>query len=674
MSDASDRRLGMNVPISRRDFLDGVAVAVGASLLPIGCRPSDAAAAFAPERDPRYYPPALTGMRGSHPGSFEVAHQLRDGALGKTIGKARNSREHYDLVIVGAGISGLAAAHFYRKSRGESAKILLLDNHDDFGGHAKRNEFVVGDRRLITYGGTESIESPAQYSDVAKGLLADLGIDLQRFYTAFDQHRYEKLGLGAGVFFDRETFGTDRLVLGSDDEVDRAFLSGTSLAAPVRADILRVYHGRQDYLPGLTSTEKKARLAKLSYRDFLLNLVKVTSAAIPFFQTRTHDLYGVGIDAVPALDCWGLEFPGFAGLHLDADEASPGIGLTPQLEMNEEEPYIFHFPDGNASVARLLVRRLLPGALAGTTMEDAVTARLDYAKLDDPSATTRLRLNSTAVRVRHLDDPASAREVEVTYVRGGQAWTVRAGACVLAGWHVMIPYLCPEIPEPQRQALAYAVKVPLVYTNVALRDWKTFKSLGVSQVVAPGSYFYRMSLDFPVDMGDYRSPHAPDEPAVVKLFRTPCQPGLPARDQHRAGRAELLATPFDTFERNLRDQMGRILGAGGFDPARDITAITVNRWSHGYTYEYNSLWDGPWTEDLEPCVIARKPFGRIAIANADAGAFAYTNSAIDQAWRAVQELPGASTASRGTPGRAAPLAVAPELPAGPPARPAAHRA
>ena len=641
MPDSSDRRLGMDQPISRRDFLDGMAIAVGGALVPIGCGLRQSEPAYAPEQDPRYYPPGLTGLRGSHPGSFEVAHQLHDGSLWKSLGRPRDTRERYDLVIVGAGISGLSAAHFYRKTRGAAARILLLDNHDDFGGHAKRNDFVVGDRRLVSYGGTESIESPAQYSDVARGLLADLGIDVQRFYSAFDQHRYEKLGLRHGVFFDRETFGTDRLLTGGGDEVDRAFLARAPLSARARADIARVYHGRQDYLRGLSSAEKKARLAQLSYRDFLLTIVNVTPEVIPYFQTSTHDLYGVGIDAVPALDCWGLEFPGFAGLGLDAAEPSPGIGRTPRLEMNEEEPYIFHFPDGNASVARLLVRRLLPAALPGTTMEDAVTARLNYAKLDEPGATTRLRLNSTVVRVRHLGSPRTAREVEVTYVRGGHAWTVRAGACVLAGWHTMIPDLCPELPETQRQALAYAVKVPLVYTNVALRDWKAFQRLGVSTVTAPGSYFFRMTLDFPVDLGDYRSSRTPEEPVVVKLLHTPCQPGLPARDQHRAGRAELLATPFATFERNLRDQMRRTLGPGGFDPAHDITAITVNRWSHGYTYEYNSLWDGPWAEDQQPCVVARKPFGRITIANADAGAFAYTNSAIDQAWRAVQELPSA---------------------------------
>ena len=640
MLDASDRGLGMDRSISRRDFLDGVAIALGASLLPAGCRPSEADVPFAPERDPAYYPPALSGLRGSHAGSFEVAHQLHNGTLWKMVGPPRDTRERYDLVVVGAGISGLSAAHFFRNTHGDTVKILLLDNHDDFGGHAKRNEFVVGDRRLLSYGGTESIESPAQYNDVAKELLADLGIDVQRFYTAFDQQRYERLGLGLGIFFDRETFGTDRLLKAGGDAVDRTFLRRAPLTAAARTDIFRIYHGRQDYLHGLASAEKKARLAKLSYRDYLLNVVSVAPDAIPFFQTRTQDLYGVGIDAVPALDCWGLGYPGFAGLRLDADGPSPGIGRTPLLQMNEVEPYIFHFPDGNASLARLLVRRLASGALPGATMEDSITARLDYARLDDASAATRLRLNSTVVRVRHLGSPQSAREVEVTYVRGGRAWTVRAGACVLAGWHTMIPFLCPELPEPQRQALAYAVKVPLVYTNVALRDWQSFQRLGVSEVVAPGSYFFRMSLDFPVDMGDYPSSRTPLEPAVVKLFRTPCRPGLPARDQHRAGRAELLATTFETFERNVRDQMSRMLGAGGFDPARDITAITVNRWSHGYTYEYNSLWDGPWPEDQQPCVIARRPFGRITIANADAGAFAYTNSAIDQAWRAVRELPG----------------------------------
>jgi len=638
MTDASDRRLGMDRNISRRDFLDGLAIATGMALLPFGCT-QGGEDTYAPEQAPDYYPPALTGLRGSHPGSYEVAHQLRDGTLEPTIGRTRDTGERYDLVVVGAGISGLAAAYFYRKARPQ-ARILLLDNHDDLGGHAKRNEFTVGDRLLISYGGTESIESPAQYSTVARGLLSDLGIDLQRFYAAFDRGRYQKLGMTRGIFFDRETFGIDRMVHGSVSDISRRTLDLAPLTEAIKRDILRVNENRTDHFRGLTSSEKKARLARMSYRDFLLNVVKVTPGVIPLFQSMTHDLYGVGIDAIPALDCWGLEMPGFEGLKLDADEPSPGIGRTPLLEMNEEEPYIFHFPDGNASVARLLARRLIPQALPGDSMDDVVTARLAYGRLDQPSNPTRIRLNSTVIRARHRGDPASAREVEVTYVRGGKAKSVRAEACVLACWNMAIPYLCPELSDSQKQALAYGAKVPLVYTNVALNDWRALQKAGVFHVYAPGSYWVNTFLDFPVDLGAYQAPRTPDAPAVVKMVRTPCKPGSPSRVQHRAGREELLQTPFETFERAVRDQLGRMFGPAGFDPARDITAITLNRWPHGYTYEYNSLWDGPWTEGEEPCVVGRRQFGRITIANADAGAFAYTNSAIDQAWRAVEELLG----------------------------------
>jgi spermidine dehydrogenase len=239
------------------------------------------------------------------------------------------------------------------------------------------------------------------------------------------------------------------------------------------------------------------------------------------------------------------------------------------------------------------------------------------------------------VRVHH----AGPHEVEVTYVRGGNAWTVRAKGVVLACWNMVIPYLCPELPEAQKAALAYGAKVPLVYTNVAFTNWRAFERLGVANVYAPGCYHTLIDLDFPVSLGGYHFSAGPDQPIVAHLLRTPCRPGLPARDQHRAGRQELLETPFETFERNIRDQLARVLGPGGFDPGRDIAGITVNRWPHGYAYEYNSLWDAAaWPGVTEPCVVGRKPFGRIAIANSDAGARAYTNCAIDQAHRAVGEL------------------------------------
>jgi spermidine dehydrogenase len=644
MSDENrrDDALGMDRAITRRDFVNGLALSIGATTLPIRLPwPFDDTAQggeYAPERDPAYYPPALTGLRGDHVGSFETAHQMRDGDVEARIAGARSTGEHYDLIVVGAGISGLAAAYFYRQMTGTAPRILLLDNHDDFGGHAKRNEFSVGGRRLIGYGGAQSIDGPDGYSAVAKRLLAELGVETRRFYTAYDQGFYHGRGLGNGIFFDQETFGADYLAVGAGARPWTEVLAGAPLSEPARRDIVRAYEEEHDYLPGLTRAEKRQRLARMSYKDYLLQVARVVPDAIPYFQRMTADLWGAGIDAIAALSVYsdGL-YAGFRGMGL-GDDPAPGSPVRP-TPAEGEEPYIFHFPDGNASLARLIVRRLIPDAIPGHTMEDIVTARVNYARLDDPGHRVRLRLNSTAIRVRHLGDASSATEVEVTYVRGGRAWTARAPGVVLACWNSVSAYLCPELPAAQREAMRFGVKVPYVYTNVALRDWTAWMKLGLNFVYAPGSYYSLVELDYPVSLGDYQFAHSPADPIVVHLMRAPCQPGLSRRDQYRAGRAELLATPFEVIERRTRDQLARMLGSGGFDPARDIAAITVNRWAHGYAYEYNSLSDPPpGPGAVRPCVTARQPFGRITIANSDASAHAYANAAIDEAYRAVREL------------------------------------
>jgi spermidine dehydrogenase len=633
---AVDRELGMGRQITRRDFLNGVSIAVGASIAassPWVTAFGIADSPFAPEKDAGYYPPAKTGMRGSHDGSWEVAHDLRDG---KVWPEAIVETDAYDLIVVGGGISGLAAAYFFRKFSGADSRILVLDNHDDFGGHAKRNEFRSGNRLLLGYGGTQSIEAPANYSAVAKGLLLELGIDVKRFYKYYDQKLFSNMKLNEATFFDKETFGEDRLVMEESStylgpRYSARAVDQMPIAPEARRDLIRLQDAKVDYLPGLSPEQKRIKLIQKSYKDFLLQDVKVHADVVKIFQTTTHDLYAVGIDAVCAYDCAHYGFPGFSGMSLP----KPRGGDEPQ----EEEPYIFHFPDGNASIARMLVRSLVPGSAPGDTMEDIVTARMNYAKLDDSRSKIRIRLNSTAINVKHVGDPHSAKEVEVTYVRGGQARRVRAATCVLACYNMVIPYLCPEMPEKQKQALAYAVKIPLVYVNVQIKNWKSFQKLGLSSIYAPSSYFSNIALDYPVSMGGYSFPASPDEPCVLHLLRTPCQPGLPCKDQYRAGRWELFSTKFETFEHQVRDQLGRMLSAGGFDPAADIEAITVNRWPHGYAYEYNRLFEPLDRPDSErPCVLGRQRFGRIAIANSDADGHAYTNIAIDQGHRAITEL------------------------------------
>ena len=314
--------------IRRRDFLNGVALTVGAALLSpgeaLGLDLDDPARGAAP------YPPALTGLRGSHDGSFEVAHALRDGTFWASAGPAADTGERYDLVVVGAGISGLAAAWFFRKAAGASARILVLDNHDDFGGHARRNEFRVGGRTLIGYGGTFAIDSPAPYSAVASALLAELGVDVSRWDRMFERGLYAGLGMGSAVFFDRETFGADRLLRApSPGESDpwTSFLAQAPLSEPARRDIRRLVKESTDYLPGLDDGAKKTRLARMSYADFLVKSAGCHPDVLPFFQARPHSLYGLGIDAVSALDAWGLGLPGFAAMKL-APTAAPAWDST----------------------------------------------------------------------------------------------------------------------------------------------------------------------------------------------------------------------------------------------------------------------------------------------------------------------------------------------------------
>jgi spermidine dehydrogenase len=664
--DEKDRALGMGNGITRRDFLDGMAMAVGGAALTsaVGLGASESASPVSPDVASQpiatSYPPMKLGLRGFDSESTEAAHAVRDG---KVSANPVNLDEKYDLVVVGAGMAGLSAAYFYLKQIPQ-AKILVIDGCDDFGGHARRNEFNVDGHQLLANGGTYAIWYPNTFTPEGAQLLKDIGVDIERWYKAEESQPdpLRELKLSSAMFFSKESYGVDRLVTdypsspsldatpGSDRQVWSEFLSKTPFSDGAKAGLLELYTEKKDYMPGLSVQQKIQQLQKMSYVDYLLKVAHIHPDAVAYVRsegTGQSSNQTAGMDTLSAWYAYRRKEYGFAGLGLPPSAAIRDGAIDPGVTNLTKNPgrHVV-FPDGNAGVARLLIRWLIPEALPGSTMEDSVAGRINYALLDKPDNAVRVRLSSTAIRVKHLGDPAAAREVEISYFHKPEerVYRVRANAVVMACFNSVVPYLCPELPEAQKKALHWAVRKPLVYTYVAVRNWRAFQKLGVSNISCPNMFFTNISLVQKVSLGDYHNPTNPDEPILLDLLvsnsilEAPGQ-GLTAQEQWRAARAKLLSISFETFERNIRSQLARVLGPGGFDPARDIAGIIINRWGHAYATGSNALSDPDWTQRTDaPWVVGRQRFGRITISNSDAAATSLTQAAFQQSNRAVNEI------------------------------------
>jgi spermidine dehydrogenase len=627
----SDRQLGKGRDITRRDFIHDL------SLASLGLTLPASALADAPSGNPdsavQYYPPVRTGMRGSHPGSFETAHALA--REGRKFPAPERLDEEYDLVVVGGGISGLAAAYYYRQRFGADARILILDNHDDFGGHARRNEFHQGGPMRLSWGGTMNLEYPL-FSDTVNALLAELGVDVDTLREGYD-FRYGNGPSGSpSVYFDAETYGRDELVRGfsfrscggggangPDARIGRFPVSEES-----RDSLSKFYARRENVFEGKSEAEAKEILRRTSYTDFLKKYGGLTDEAASLFVKTTHGYWGVGADSLSAAECIGAGLP---IMHLLGHATLSGSG--------DDNPGgdVVMFPDGNASIARLLVGALIPAVAPGSNAGNIAMARFDYSQLDDAAHPVRLRLNSTVVNVANRGGGAG-----VSYVNQGRLLQVRSRHVVLACYHAVIPHLCPELPAEQKEAQRYQVKRPLILTNALLRDSRAFDKLGISGAYCPGRLHGALWQIKGVNTAGYRHDWNDAGPVPVMFWGSVAPPdtSVPAREQHRASRSILLAMSFEDFEREVRTVLDGLLGPAGFNVQEDILAITVNRWPHGYAYDYLDLWDPDWPEGQAPHEVARRPFGNIAIANSDAGADAYTHVAIDQAWRAVEDLVG----------------------------------
>lgn len=615
--------------ITRRDFLNGIALGAvaGSTLSPLEV--------LATAKGSWVYPPGLMGLRGTNIGSFEVAHAVaREGF--RFVRPKAQAESNYDLVVVGGGLSGLAAAFYYRQRNGAGSKILILDNHDDFGGHARRNEFDVDGHHLIGYGGSQSIDTPGSYSAAARQLLIDIGIDTKRFYDFYDQDYFSERKLEDGFYFSAAEYGRDVTakhiggrwgfspVAGFEKIVETYPIDNAA-----RAALIDMVNRDRDYLQGFDPGTKLDRLRRTSYRDYLLKVVGVPEEVYYLFRDAIRGLWGVGWDALSTLEAWRIGMPGTQKLALES--------LLPD-EKEKEEPYIFHFPDGNAGIARALVRKLIPAALPGSSMEELVSTPVDYSELDKVGSKVRLRLNSTAVDVRHT---SGKKAVDVTYVTGDEVTRVRGKHVVMACYNRILPHICPELPQEQSEAIAYATKAPLVYVSVAVRNWQAFANLGLGHITIPKpKLMHSFGMDFPVSVGDYRYTQNPDEPTILHGTYIPAAPdqGLTAREQYVLGSRELYEKTYAEMEAAIVDQVQGALAPGGFDAERDIAGITVNRWPHGYAYEYIDFSDpADWGPLNGPHIRGRAQMGRISIANSDASAYAYVNGAFDAADRAVNE-------------------------------------
>ena len=396
--------------------------------------------------------------------------------------------------------------------------------------------------------------------------------------------------------------------------------------------LIAFFGGERDYLDGLSLTEKYDYVNSVSYNRFLVDRVELAEETIQLMNAHLRILNGPSGWNHTVFEALASGAPGLRAMGWLANVAE---SLAAMLVDSLAE--IRMFPDGNASIARLLVQKLIPGVAPDMKgFEDVAVARFDYGALDQDNQPTRLRLNSTVVGVREIGND----QVQVDYVQQGRPQRISAGHCILACYNALIPHLCPEMSERQKEGLRYGVKVPFVYANVLLDSGRAFSELGVTITQCPYDAFQWVSAAPTMTTGGYEPPRLPEDPMVVFMMGSPTpateEEGT-GRDLLRIGRHKIYATSFEQYEKEIRDQLQAMLGKHGFNHESDIRAITVNRIPHGYTYPYLALDDPEWDEGEAPHEIGRTQFGRISIANSDSEARAYMDAAFDAAWRAVEE-------------------------------------
>ncbi|HUC40922.1 MAG TPA: NAD(P)-binding protein [Gemmatimonadales bacterium] len=615
--------LGMDEPISRRDFLNGTLLA-SAGLLIGGGRPGQAPATISPAD-------AWDGYGGvgdyarAHGNMYDLmttAHRMRDGEFERAVASATDTGEMYDLVAVGGGISGLAAAVFFQKKGG--GRCLVIDNHAIFGGEAKRNEFTVDGHSLVAHQGSAIFLVPQKggYTDAFYHLI---GMDR----SSFEYQKCTAMPLAHSPYDEPQNYGFyfgaqfgQRPGVWVIDPWGRN-LEGAPLSDVVKADLLR---SRTVANPGprpkAEGDDTSRQLDRITLEEHLMARHQISRETVRTFLSPVEGGgYGLGPDVLSAYCNYAIEtqFPG------DGDSQ-----LGDQM-----------FPDGNSGFARLMVKALIPDAFSGPRTVDAVWQnRVHFGALDRAGQRTRIRLNATVVRVAHTrgSAPAQAPHVVITYVKGNRLFSVKARAVVMAGGSWTAKHIVADLPDSHRAAYAEFYRSPCLMANIAVRHWRFLYKMGMSGCrwfEGLGNYLSVRKL---ATVGGISPTLSPDSPTVLTIKVLFAQPGLSIGEQGSRGRAQLLGTSFAQYERAFRAQLGDMFAPGGFDPRCDIAGIILNRWGHAYVNPQPGFFFGTNGQPAPRDVLRNNPHGRIAFANTDlAGAMDHRNS-IREAERAVNQL------------------------------------
>jgi spermidine dehydrogenase len=599
-------RLGLDTPISRRDFLNGsLAAAGGALALPAGSAVADTFTGYGGVGD-------YARSNGNTWPVVQAAHRLRDGAYSEAVIAAARDAGRFDLVVVGGGIAGLSAAHRFRQLRGANARILILDNHAMPGGEAKQNEFEVEGIRLLGPQGSNDFGLPGERGDsLTDSFFREFSLPREYEWQSWDSalkplrfardnysnmDGFQETQVDVGYFFDREQ-GADKP--GWRRNIWSSALKDTPYSDAARRDLLRWRANN-----GPVSEVENRYLDTLTYREYLENVRGYDAAVTRMAEPIVGLLAGVSTDAACAR-------------------------LGRQLVEDSARPMAVSFPGGNSPFARALLRALLPASMPGRDFDSLLYGNVDFGVLDGATQNVRMRLDSTVLRVRHSG--VNADEVTVVYEQGGRLFNVHADQVVMASGGWVNKHLLVDMPEDLRTAYGQFGYAPALIVNVALRQWRFLYDLDITACRwfdDTDGLGYCCNLRQNMVTDRHAPPLHPDKPAVLSFYLGLPVPGLPAATQGMAARARLMSTTYADFELLIRRQMLRLFGASGFDPKRDIAAIVLNRWGHARLIEPPGFHYGVGGKP-SPLERVRQGYGHISIGHSELNGAQHWGSALE---------------------------------------------